>query len=285
MSVVIASSVVLTSGDDINSNNPIIGYQNLVTSGNLSATSEQTNYPVVNLVNPSTASIWKPIDADPIIADQYLRVNVDTSDDVDYIAIARHNLSTAQCRVSVEVLYTDPSPSPEVWTEVISETLLPSDGPALFRFDPSGLFSVRLRIQPSDTALGSGEVVPFVGALYVGKLLVLQRRVYVGHTPITLGRRSNIINGRSESGHFLGRIQTGGHRQTTVSLDNLTASWYRQYFDPFVEAVQNIPFFFAWRPGSYPNEVGYAWTTNDIVPENSRSNGMMKVSMDLRGII
>jgi hypothetical protein len=69
-----------------------------------------------------------------------------------------------------------------------------------------------------------------------------------------------------------------------VSLTNLKPDWYRANFDPFVVAAQDSPFFFGWRPYSYPNEVGFAWLTNDPSPSNMMSNGMMQVSLELNGV-
>jgi hypothetical protein len=70
----------------------------------------------------------------------------------------------------------------------------------------------------------------------------------VAHTPIKYGRRTNVTNGMSESGNFLGRIVLGQMVETEVSLQNITPGWYRSYMDPFIEASRETPFFFAWRP-------------------------------------
>jgi hypothetical protein len=52
-----------------------------------------------------------------------------------------------------------------------------------------------------------------------------------------------------------------------------------------VLAARQIPFFFNWRPGDYPNESSYAWLTADPRPQNQSSNGMMQVQFDLEGIV
>lgn len=285
MSIVLSSNLTITEDQDVTADNPVFGYENLVTTSNLSTTSEQTDYPAINLANNNTYLVWKPTDADPIVADQYIRVDVDTNEDVDYIAIAKHNLYTGQIKVSVEVLYTDPDPDPEVWTELIAETLLPNDGPAIFRFDPTALFSVRLRLQPSDTDAGSGEVVPYVGVVYTGKLLVGLRRMYVGVSPLGLARQTKVINNRSESGNFLGRITSGSATVFECDYQNLTPAWYRSYFKPFLLAAEDEPFFLAWRPDTYPNETGFLWLTDNAIPINTRPNGMMGVALKMRGMV
>ena len=278
MSVVISGSLVLSDsvsgGGTINANNPVIGYQNLVTTGNITSTTADSSFPVTNLANPSTNLKWVGLLASPAV-DEYITVAVNTENDVDYIAIARHNLATAQIPISIEVL--DPDASPETWNEVISEFIPPNDGPLLMRFTPQGISSIRIRLQP-------GTAAPTAAVVYVGKLLVLQRRIYVGHTPVNYGRSAKITNARSESGDFLGRIVLNQTTNTSVSLQNLTADWYRTYMEPFIQASKEDPFFFAWRPSSYPYEVGYCWVTNDPKPSNQLNNGMMSISFDLGGV-
>jgi hypothetical protein len=160
----------------------------------------------------------------------------------------------------------------------VQGVLLPDDGPTIFRFDPTSLSEVRLRLRP-------GNDVPTIAVAYTGRLLILQRRLYVGHTPIKYGRTVKVTNGRSESGNFLGRIVLGEQVGTSVALKNLTPGWYRSYLDPFVIAAKESPFFFAWRPGSYPYEVGYAWLTGDPQPTNQLSNGMMSVNLQMSGVV
>jgi len=148
----------------------------------------------------------------------------------------------------------------------------------LFRWEPISLTALRLKMQP-------GLAPPEAAVLYAGRLLILQRRVYVGHTPINYGRKTSVTNGMSESGNFLGRIVVGQSLETVLSLTNLTPSWYRSNMEPFVTAAREAPFFFAWRPGSYPREVGYAWLNNDPQPVNQRPNGMMGVELKMSGVV
>jgi hypothetical protein len=277
---VITQNLVITPGvDGINADNPIIGYRNLVAAGNISATSAAAGFPASNLANPATHLLWK---STPLpVADQYLTVILDSPDDVDYLAVAAHNFGSGLMVVSVEGNPNDPDTHPGDWFELISERLLVTDGPIIFRWTPQSLFAVRLRIQPSaaDTPL-----TPQLAVMYVGLLLTLQRRIYVGHSPMPYARQLQVANLKSVSGAFLGRIVLGQTRKTSVNLQNIGASWFRAYLDPFLVAAQEIPFFFAWRPGTYAQEAGFAWLTDDPDPSNMRANGMMQVSMRMEGI-
>ena len=279
MSVVISNSLTLadtvSGGGIVDGNNPIIGYYNLVTAGNISATTHAAAFPASNMANSSTVLRWLGVVASPAV-DEYIRVDVNTVEQIDYVGIARHNFGTAQITVSVEGL-ADAETSPESWVEIVQETIPSNDQPLILRFDPAAYAAVRIRLHP-------GTAAPTAAVLYVGKLLLLQRRIYSGHTPINFGRSSKVINARSENGSFLGRIVLNEVVKTSVSLQNLTPDWYRTYFDPFVTAAREVPFFWAWRPSDYPAECGFAWLTNDPTPTNQKPNGMMQVSFEMGGI-
>lgn len=278
MTVVISNSYVITEsisgGGTITGDNPVIGYHSLVTSGNLSTTTEDPDHPAVNLANVSTNLRWEGLLASPEV-DEYITLNVAAADPIDYVAVARHNWGTAEIAVSVE--YLDDEQSPAAWEELIAPVFLPNDGPVLFRFPPLAYEALRIRLQP-------GTEAPRAAVVYAGALLVLQRRIYVGHQPINYSRTTKAVNGKSESGNFLGRIILNQMTSTKVGLQNLTPAWYRTYFEPFVQHAYEEPFFFAWRPQSYPREVGFAWLTNDPVPINQRQNGMMQVDLQMTGI-
>lgn len=164
------------------------------------------------------------------------------------------------------------------WTQLVAPVVPTDDSPLIVRFTPTSAYAaVRLR-------LGAGSAIPQAASFYVGKLLVLPRTIYVGHTPITLGRQTNVVAGISENGQFLGRVIVGSSRKNQLPIKNIRPDWYRSEFDPFVVAAQEDPFFFAWRPDTYPLEVGYSWLTGDPVPSNLLPNGMMQVSLDMGAI-
>lgn len=280
MTVVVSSSFVVGAGEDnLDGNSPIIGYQNLVTANNVTATTSDASWPVTNLANPNTYLKWQSGAGSPT-SDEYLEVDPATSDDMDYVGIAKHNFGSNESPISVEGVTQAPG-SPHDWFELVGETLLPNNNPAIFRWTPQPLFAVRLRIQPPRIALPETSRL---AVMYLGKLLLLQRRIYVGHTPMPYGVQQQFANQRSISGQFLGRKLLGEKVVTTVSTKNLTPQWYRENFVPFLAVAREAPFFFNWRPGDYPYESGYAWLAGDVTPQNQLSNGMMQVQMDLEGI-
>lgn len=161
------------------------------------------------------------------------------------------------------------------------ETRLPADdGPLLFRFTP-GTYS-RVRLQ-----LAGGDDEPRISVMYVGKLLELERsiKVDVDHTPITMGKVSKVAAGWSESGQFLGRIVLTQKNESAADFSYFTPSWYRTYFQPFVDAAVENPFFFAWQPAEYPLEVGYVSLLSDPVPGVDPVTQRVKVQLKYQGIV
>lgn len=279
---VISENLVVHAGvDGLNTDSPIVGYQTLVTTSNVTATTEDPDFPASNLATAATSAkqSWKAGAGSPS-SDEYLTVTLDQAEQVDYLAVAAHNFGSTQAAVSIEGNSEDTG-SPADWFELVSPHLLSSDAPAIFRFTPEVLVGIRLRVQ---AALLSVADVPQCAVMYAGRLLYLQRRIYVPHTPLPYGRQLSVASQRSIAGAFLGRIVLSETLRTTIALQNLTAAWYRTYMDPFLVAAKTSPFFFAWRPGTYPSEAGFAWLADDPQVANQAGNGTMQVTLNLEGI-
>lgn len=253
-----------------NADQPIIGWHNLVTASNVVATSASASHPASNLGNPATHLYWlADDDVSPPDNDQCLTIMPDFAAEIDYVAIAGHNLGSAQVLVSVEGFID------AAWQKIVASSLLADDGPALFRFTPQVLPQVRLRLR-------IGNADPRIAVLYAGKLLIMQRGIYAGHTPITHGRKVDTVDAVSESGQFLGQIVTRETRQNAAKFRLLTPDWYRTNFDPFL--AQRKPFFVVWRPDTYPDEIGYCWLTNDPAPAPESPSNLIAVELRMRGI-
>jgi hypothetical protein len=271
MSLVISSAVVLAEvADSLSLNHPVIGWHNVVTSTTIVATNEDANFPASNLANPATHLEWRS-DVD---TEQYITVTTNYVDEIDYVGIAGHNLSSGGIAVSVG--YFDAS-SPPVWVELVEEVMLPDDGPAIFRFTAQSAAIIKIK-------LAAGAVEPRASVVYVGKLLVIERKIYVGHTPMPDGIKSSVANGRSESGKFLGRIELGEWRESTIPLSLVSPSWFRTYMRPFLRDGKNLPFFFAWRPEDYPFETGFGWLTEDPIPAPAGPSNLIAFDMKVSGV-
>jgi hypothetical protein len=250
--------------------NPILGYQSIITIETVSADSDPDATPVVNLANEQTHQYWESDSTD----EQYLYFENTDLDPVDYIGIARHNFGTGQVAYQLQASDGD---SPETWVDITIDRIPANDRAIMLFFDENSYPRYRLRLSPASTE-------PRIAHVKLGQALVLPQSIYVGHRPVTLNRKTDIVNNTSENGQFLGRIQKRQYLMTSVNMTHIEPDFYRTYVDPFVEHAIGGAFFFAWRPLQYPNEIGYGWTDGDIGPENQMPNGMMQFSFSMTAV-
>lgn len=269
MPIVISDSVVLSlTASGANANAPRIGWHNVVTPENVTATEEDPDHPVTNLANPATYLKWRALTTD----EQAITISLDVATTVNYFGIAGHNLGSTEAAYVIET-----SSNGTDWTAVTDYRIVNVNDALIQEFDDQ--FARFFRI-----SFTTGAVVPEIAVLYVGKILRLQRNIYVGHTPFPFGRQTTVSTGHSETGQFLGRVVRKTMYETGFSMRNLTPAWVRSQLKPFIDVAAETPFFFSWRPLTYSNEVGFAWTKGDINPVNELPNGMMAFSMQMQGI-
>ncbi len=259
-------SLIITPSADLDTRLPVIGWHNVVTVATIAATSEDADHPVTELANQITYLYWLSAST----GTQYLTATLSGVDEVDYVAIARHNLGSAGVTVSVEANIG------AGWVEVFPAYLPADDKPLLLRFtgvaSPTG---VRVKLVPDGTE-------PSAAVLYIGKLLVMERGVQPGHTPLPYALSRNIVSGRSVSGEYLGRIEHGAALKSSANFRFLTADFVREELNPFLE--DGGPFFFVWQPEEYPDEVGYAWCANDPIPTISHLSNFSDVTLELEAL-
>jgi len=271
MSVIISGEIVLSAVGGADA--PLIGYHTILPNATITATSEADGHPITLATNVSTAEFWKATGT----ADQVIEIETNSSDDLDYIGIARHNLGTAGATITVEgATELDAYDDPDYFD--LDVDVIPGDDCALLlRFEKQALLFVRITIE-------NPSVAPEIGVLYLGALLPMQRNLYVGHSPASLNRNTTIATGVAEAGTFLGLIEARHMLRTDVKFDNVTPSWYRSTFKPFADVSRTTPFFWAWRPTSYPDEVVFCWMASDVAVTNSLPNGFMSFEFSVEGV-
>lgn len=267
--LVISGSLILQPVTPARTDLPLIGWRNIITPEGIVADSALENYPASNLANPAThpQAEWRSAEA----IEQYLTISTDVVEDVDFIGIAKHNFGSAEIAVSIDEFVDD------AWVNLVAEFMPGNDSPLLFRFPSASRAQVRIHLK-------AGNAAPRAAVVYLGKLLVMERKIYVGHTPLPHGRKVSVANGRSESGNFLGRIVLGEWRESTAPISLMTPEWYRANFDPFLAVSKELPFFFAWRPDTYPDEVGFAWLADDPMPAPVGPSNLIAFEMKMSGV-
>lgn len=266
--IIISKNIVLSETPSFDPNAPRIGYRSLLDINSVTADYEDIQYPSRNLANVSTAARWKSTST----ADQFVYISPGINDGVDYVGFANHNFGHGGIAYLVQG-----SNDGTTWVDISDEIIPDSDAPHMQLFTLAVYSLYRVQLKPT-------LFEPYCAIMYLGRSLALQRHIYVGHTPITLGRATTTKVRNSENGNFLGRTVVREYVMSSIDMQNITPSWYRNYFDPFVVAAKIVPWFWAWRPADYPREIGFVWLTGDVRPANQRANGMMKWSAKIQGI-
>lgn len=276
MAILVSSGYELARIGDPRADYPVVGWQNLVTATTVAADHEAAGYPATNLSTPATndAEQWKSDST----GEQYVTVLFGAEHEVDYVGIARHNFGSGGIVVTVEGLPFGGDPNePSDWVELVEPAVVAGDVVHMARFEPTWLIGLRLKLQPD-------AVAPKAAVLHVGKLLEFERGVQPGNPPLVYARERDVQTPISQSGQYLGLVVSGGRRRAAVNIIKLTPEWYRSILDPFLDVVIGQPFFWAWRPMTYPNEVAYAWVTSQPMPAPDMA-GYIDITMQMEGLL
>lgn len=257
-----------------------IGYENFVTETNVVASGALAGFEESALGNSFTFEIWKP---PTLPAD--VDIDLGEARTIDYLGLAVNGLSNCEIRLSY-------SADGLTYTEARS-AILPENRSTMLLFEPVTARYWRLSVIGwAETATLSADFTTqtyllgdytdaggaYLGVLYLGQALQMQRAMYQGHTATNQAARNEIRPTRSEGGQWLGRSVVRRGYNGDYSWSNLTALWYRDNFQPFVEAAVTGPFFVAWRPETFADEVEFGWTEQDISPNNTGPRDLMSVS-------
>ena len=231
-------------------------YDNLFNNGIVSLPAAQ------GIANSNTYERWRLTGAN-----QSIIVSANSNKTINAICLGAHNLGAVNGTVTIA---TSASTSAAF---INRATVTPATNNAIMVLLTSDLVVRRIRLTVNSA---SAEI----GILYAGLALVMPRPIFGGHAPITLQNKVNYIDSASENGQWLGRTITRRGYATSYTWSFITDAWYRLNFSPFVESTNLYPFFIAWRPDLYPDEVAYAWRTDDVTPTN-RGGATRYIDFDL----
>ena len=268
MAVHISSSMVIGSFPEIFPlTHARIGYRNIVRTADVtvSGTSPETSF--LSLQNDFTNEAWE---ADSLSST--VTIDAGSAQRVDYTGIASHNLGSAGHVVSIEYSFDATN-----WV-LVNEFTPVDDSPTMSLFSRISARYWRINIS-------GGSEPAQIAILYFGEALAMQRPIYGGHGPITLNRSITKREAVTESGQFVGNVVVRRGVTATYSWNNLTAAWYRSDFDPFALHALSKPFFIAWRPEPYPQEVAFGMAVDQPSPQNIGTRDLMSVSMQVRGLV
>ena len=263
---------------------PIIYWRNVVTAGIVSSDTQDPSFPISNVANSSLALLWKQdITDSPLALPDFITIDTTGLGPINYIAIAGHNFSVADVTVALmgssgaglgSPLHQDSPPEGEFVTG-----FRPTDnGPIIFMFWEVENAVFRIMIN------NIGTTPAEVAVIYAGQYTVLEEGIQADHTPLPLGKVNDFVLGQSENGSFLGRIEIGSWAESPATISNLSKDWIRNELLDFLDFAAEEPFFWAWSPFTYPDEVAFAFLDNDPRPVFD-IDGYGSITLGMKGVI
>lgn len=265
-------------------NRPVMAAANILSSASMSSTGAVAGFAALGARTYQTYEGWRPSGGTG-------RLTATASGSITYVGAL---FVSAPTNAKVQLFVNG---ARRGWS-------MPASGACLWLLDSVSASSVALDV--------SGLSTGHVANIMAGVRTELERNIYVGHTPITLGRNVQRVQGVSERGQYLGTIIRRRTLGTSVSMSNITPAYYRDTIDPTLRLLERQPMYFSWRqwieaggsllteegfglltedrePIGYTvaspyDEIGYAWMDGDPAIANERANGMMSMSMGLSGM-
>ena len=274
MSVIFEPGYFLPQGDEPLTHARIAHAGTWVDDWNASATSTADGFFVDGPNDSLTYEYWSPTTLPATWTLQPMGVGQEVT--ADYCCIAAHTLGTAASNLTLTIEYLNPPlVSPSVWNPIISNASISDDSPIFAIFRPVTAIGFRITI--------NGTTAPRIGVVRFGQALQMPQPLYAGHTPLILSRQTTMRSNKSTTGEFLGRTRLRNARSTEIGWTHLRADWVREYWLPFQFAMEQDPFFLAWRPITFPNDVGYCYVDGGSLPAptNSGPRDFMNVSMNI----
>ena len=266
-------------------NNPLVFYRSYLRPQDISAPWPAPNRPPINMWNPDSASVWLGQTTET----QYITLNNASGLNVDYIAIASHNLGSSLYILSVE----GSQDTGATWGIVSGPYAITADEPIVFFFNAQGVNTIfRVKIQRSSPSAPA----PIIAHIKMGRAFPLYRRIFSGFEPSLMKKSKTIQNG-SDSGQYLGQVVIRSYRETGDLIQkNQPINFVRNEIIPFLRHCQGEPvvantaastFIIAWRPQKHPSELVYGWATDINYPKNETGNsqgGFMEWSISVGAI-
>lgn len=288
MSIYISNDLYLqTLAEQSTYDRPLIGWHSVLRPQDIGVEAPSEGG-VQAMWSPDTYTFWQTKEYySP--GGSYLYVTLDNPQalPVDYVAIAGHNFVDAGAGpVPFQMQHSFDG---TLWNDSSELVITSNTSAIIIHFDQLYAPFHRLRIK-NEPMTSTERARLKIAHIRMGRMLRLQRKIYVGVTPFTLDKRVEKIVSVSDSGKYLGTRVKSIHNLYTINQENNDPAWVRTNIVPFLDHAELIgsnssygpagTFFAAWRPESYPNEVLYCHPPSSITrPNNQRPNGMMRWSI------
>lgn len=218
---------------------PIFAYNNILTTGTVTATSEDTSFPVSNLTNWKPTRWYKPA----AVGTNYINIDAGELVDIDYFGVFSHDLTEKGATVKLQ-WSNDGSTG---WTD-LTTSLQKSNSEVIFKtFESVNKRYFRVEVD-APTSICS------LGVIGIGKYLEMQRGIKSGFIPPHMNTKNKSLINSADGGLPLGSSITRREAQLSASMDTLTVDWIRANWEPLIAHAELNPLFFSWNYEVYPDE-------------------------------
>lgn len=250
-------------------NHPRVCYQRR-GAANATGSTEASGYAAINAGDVRVDSAWRPTS---LPANWSVIFNSPRT--VGYVGIAAHDLGTQNADISIQTT----SDAGSTWDTVAGlGNLAPSDDSAILcLIEPSTFDGYRVLINSADSE-------PTIASIGAGSVLEWPRKSVWTGTPITEGDRITFANNLTATGVWVGRTRVSDGLEFQVEINNLSEAFRSGDFKAFKDYAngEDAAFFIAPRPGDYPDEVAYAWSSETVMMSRDRPNQGLSGSVNLK---
>lgn len=250
-------------------NNPFVAWQNLGAAATLGGTAVIAGGERANAVTGSTYDKWRP---DVTTTSASLSFDFGTATAVGFAAIAAHNAADYADTVALQI-----SSNGTTWAAVSSATAV------------AGIMAWRVTVSARYwrflfNGLTAGNPLS-VGVAFMGPEIIIPSRIYQGFSPVITPTEVQLQSNVSVGAHLLGSSVISQGSKLSADFQHVPAAFVRgDEWMAFQSAFgRGKPFFFAWRPDKYAQDVHYCWRDGGVIrPDNTGPRDFMGLSLAAR---
>lgn len=244
---------------------PRIGYQSILPTGTITASSAQFGHSADLVADPFTDTAWIGEEGE---GEWWLQVS---GGEADYAGLMAWDLFGANVRLQA-------SNDGAEWFDVAGPVMTP-DRVLVFLFERQTHAHWRWLFQGAT----ENPRPPQIANASLGVALVLDHGFPIGFEPPRQARNNTISNNTTEQGHFVGRSRIRRGIETTLSLGQVADSWVREAWEPFIDHAETRPFYLLWSPLQWPTEAAFVWSHGRYRKPRYSSPRHMDVSLSVQG--
>lgn len=257
------------NGDNYDLTHPRTGHIRRGTTGGVTASSAASGFAATNAFNVRLDSAWRPNSVPATWAVLFPGDRV-----LGYVGIGGHDLGTQNASITIQITTNGGT----TWTAVdgLNGLAITDDSAIMCLLDPVTVNGYRVRINSADAP-------PTIATIAGGDVLEWPQRAVWTDTPITESEQITYRNNTSDTGVLIGATADSNGLSFTAQIDNLSETFRTGEFRAFADYCNKgeKAFFIATRPGGYPDEVAYAWSSEKVMMTRERPNARNSGSVTL----